>query len=135
MMGMTQGINHLGLTVVDIATTAAFFVDVLGWTESGDDPHYPKTAVTDGVCRLTLWQAGSEAAHHPFDRRRNIGLHHLALQVESDAVLADLAGRIADCPAADVEFMPEPMGQGPRKHMMFVLNGGPRIELTWPGPS
>jgi len=32
-----------------------------------------------------------------------------------------------------VEFMPEFMGQGPRKHMIFAEPGGIRLELFWQG--
>ncbi len=133
MSAETSGINHLGLTVADLRAAADFFVSVLGWDESGFDPSYPRTAVTDGTCRVTLWQAKT-AEPKPFDRHGALGLHHLALQVESEARLNALADKIAAWPGVAVEFMPELMGKGPRKHMMFLMPGGPRLELTWPGP-
>lgn len=34
-MSLTQGINHLGLTVRDLDETANLFLEVLGWKESG----------------------------------------------------------------------------------------------------
>ncbi len=46
--------------------------------------------VSDGTVMLTLWQAEDPATAIPFDRRRGIGLHHLALQVESEAALSEL---------------------------------------------
>ena len=55
-MAVTNGINHLGLAVKDLKQTTLFFTDLLGWTESGYDATYPRTSVTDGVVRLTLWQ-------------------------------------------------------------------------------
>lgn len=128
---MTQGINHLGLAVRDLDASVAFFTDVLGWTEAGRDESYPRSAVTDGTCRLTLWQVLEGAAE--FDRRGNVGLHHLALEVATRDELDEMHDRIAAYPDARVEFAPEPMGSGPRYHMMFAEPGGIRLELVWPG--
>ena len=131
-MPVTRGINHLGLAVHDLNATAAFFVDKLGWQESGRDGSYPRTAVTDGVVRLTLWQVDHSGDVTLFDRRGNVGLHHLALEVESEQVLHELANRL-QAGGVDIEFMPEPVGDGPRKHMMCFEPGGIRIEFIWPG--
>lgn len=129
----TQGINHLGLSVRELDQTAAFFVEALGWQETARDPAYPRCAITDGVSRLTLWQVADPDQTPPFDRRAQTGLHHLALTVDSEQQLNRLAEVIAAWPGVVVEFGPEPMGAGPRKHMMFAEPGGLRIELTWPG--
>ena len=43
------------------------------------------------------------------------------------------AAKIAAYPGAEIEFLPEPVGAGPRKHMMFTEPGGIRLELIWPG--
>lgn len=130
---MTQGINHLGLAVRDLNASVAFFTDVLGWTESGRDESYPRSAVGDGTCRLTLWQVLQHPEPNAFDRRQNIGLHHLALEVATREELYVLHDKISAYPGAKVEFAPEPMGQGPRYHMMFAEPGGIRLELVWPG--
>lgn len=53
-MAITQGINHLGLAVTNLNQTTTFFVDCLGWVESGRDDSYPRCAVSDGSVRLTL---------------------------------------------------------------------------------
>ncbi len=74
----------MGLAVKDLAASTRFFVELLGWTESGRDESYPRTVVSDGVVRLTLWQVDSGCELNAFDRRRNIGLHHLALEVRSE---------------------------------------------------
>lgn len=132
-MPETFGLNHLGLAVADLQKTTEFFTDVLGWSETARDDAYPRNSVTDGQLRLTLWQVDREQTVHPFDRRHNIGLHHLALSVASEADLLRLADRIAQWPGAKIEFMPELMGAGPRKHMMFAEPGGIRMELVWPG--
>ncbi|WP_342077842.1 VOC family protein [Yoonia sp. SS1-5] len=130
-MAETEGLNHLGLAVRDLDETTGFFVDVLGWTETARDPGYPRTTVTDGALRLTLWQTDPGAAD--FDRRAHIGLHHLAMSVPTEQVLMDLADRISRTPGVIVAFMPEFMGKGPRKHMIFTEPGGIRLELVWHG--
>lgn len=132
-MPETKGLNHLGLAVRELAVTKAFFIDLLGWTESGYDPSYPRTAVSDGVVRLTLWQVDHTKDLVSFDRRQNIGLHHLALEVESEAKLTELFKKVEAYPGAKVEFAPELLGKGPRKHMMCSEPGGIRIEFIWQG--
>lgn len=131
-MAQTIGLNHLGLTVRDLDKTTAFFVDVLGWDVTARDETYPRNTVTDGSLRLTLWQVQVDDPA-PFDRKSVIGLHHLALQVADEATLKALAMTLADTPDVVIEFTPEPMGTGPRLHMMFAEPGGLRIELLWAG--
>lgn len=132
-MPETRGINHLGLSVLDLDSSARFFTKALGWTESGRDNSYPRTAVSDGQVRLTLWQVDRQLAVEPFNRRKNVGLHHLALEVDSEERLHALAKSVANWPEVKIEFMPELLGKGPRKHMIFFEPGGNRIELIWPG--
>lgn len=131
-MSETCGINHLGLTVLDLDTTTRFFTDCLGWSELARDETYPRTTVSDGTARFTLWQADRALDTVEFDRRQNIGLHHVALEVESEEQLNALGNKVSTWPGVVVEFMPEPLGGGPRKHMMFAEPGGLRIELNWP---
>ena len=132
-MSETQGINHLGLAVRDLDRSIRFFVDGLGWAESGRDDSYPRSAVTDGVVRLTLWQVDHNLEVARFDRRRNVGLHHLALEVDSEQRLDKLYAHLRFMDGVEIEFAPEPVGAGPRKHMMCYEPGGIRIELIWPG--
>ena len=132
-MSETSGLHHLGLAVRDLDDTVRFFTDALGWTEGPRDMSYPRSSVSDGSVRLTLWQVDHSQPVTGFDRRQNIGLHHLALTVDSMARLEALTDRIAAHPGTQVEFRPEPMGQGPRYHAMFREPGGIRIELVWPG--
>lgn len=132
-MPETVGMNHLGLAVKDLEKSRDFFTKVLDWAESGFDASYPRIAVSDGGVRLTLWQVKNPAKAIPFDRHANIGLHHLALEVETDNKLYELHQKISDYPEAIVEFPPEYVGAGPRKHMMCSEPGGIRIEFIWPG--
>jgi catechol 2,3-dioxygenase-like lactoylglutathione lyase family enzyme len=133
MMYKTRGINHLGLSVRDLDQTVAFFVDCLGWEELGRDESYPRSAVSDGSVRLTLWQVDHALAVNAFHFRQNIGLHHFALELGSEVELNEVANRVSNYPGVSIEFMPELLGEGPRKHMMFNEPGGIRIEFIWPG--
>jgi len=132
-MARTNGLNHLGLAVRDLNETVDFFVNCLGWAESGRDDSYPRSAVSDGILRLTLWQVDHGLAVNDFHRRKNIGLHHLAIEVETEEELLTLGEKVSSYPGVEIEFMPEPVGQGPRQHMMFAEPGGIRLELIWPG--
>jgi catechol 2,3-dioxygenase-like lactoylglutathione lyase family enzyme len=132
-MPETRGLNHLGLAVWDLNESRTFFTELLGWKESGYDESYPRTAVSDGVVRLTLWQVDRSRSVTSFDRKRNVGLHHLALEVESEAKLNEIFSMVSQYPGASVEFAPELLGSGPRKHMMCNEPGGIRIEFIWQG--
>jgi catechol 2,3-dioxygenase-like lactoylglutathione lyase family enzyme len=131
-MAKTTGLNHLGLTVRDLDQTTEFFVDVLGWDLTARDESYPRTTVTDGSLRLTLWQVQSDTPI-PFNRKTGLGLHHLALEVADEETLNALAATLSQTMGVTIEFPPEPMGSGPRQHMMFAEPGGLRIELLWAG--
>jgi lactoylglutathione lyase len=128
----TKGINHLGLAVRNLDQTTSFFTDCLGWTLLARDDSYPRTTVSDGTARFTLWQADPHPPATGFDRRKNIGLHHVALEVSSHQDLEDMADKIRSWPGVEVEFQPEPLSGGPRMHMMFAEPGGIRLEIIWP---
>lgn len=132
-MYKTRGINHLGLSVRNLDQTVAFFVDCLGWEESGRDESYPRSAVSDGRIRLTLWEVDHSLPVEAFHFRKNVGLHHFALELGSEGELSEIAEKVKNYPGVEIEFMPEPVGSGPRKHMIFNEPGGIRIELIWPG--
>jgi len=132
-MFKTRGINHLGLSVSNLDQTDAFFTDCLGWLESGRDNSYPRSAVSDGQLRLTLWQVDHDLDVNGFDFRRNVGLHHVAFEVETLTELETIARAVSDYPGVSIEFMPELVGDGPRMHMIFNEPGGIRIEFIWPG--
>lgn len=128
----TIGINHLGLTVRDLDQTTSFFSDCLGWEVLARDDSYPRSTVSDGTCRLTLWQADKTQPVTDFDRKTNIGLHHLALEVASKDELLAMAEKVRTWPGVEMEFEPEPLSGGPRQHMMFSEPGGIRLEIIWP---
>ena len=126
---ITKGAHHIGLTVPDLARANAFFTDTLGFDQVGEVPDYPAVFLSDGATMITLWQAADPATATPFDRKNVIGLHHLALQVASPEALEALHGKLRTVDDVEIEFAPEPLGNGPVKHMMTAIPGGIRVEF------
>jgi catechol 2,3-dioxygenase-like lactoylglutathione lyase family enzyme len=130
---LTKGSHHIGLTVSDLAGSATFFIDVLGWQEVRRDPDYPAVFVSDGTILVTLWQVEDKAHYRKFDRKNNVGLHHLALMVESEDTLGDIYEKLTKETNVTIEFPPELLRAGPAKHMICYEPSGIRIEFIWPG--
>lgn len=126
---ITQGAHHIGLTVPDLAKTSAFFIETLGFAKVGEVADYPAVFVSDNVIMITLWQARDPASATAFDRKNIIGLHHLALKVETGEALDALHGRLRETVGVEIEFAPEPIGAGPARHMMCAIPGGIRVEF------
>jgi len=131
---LTLGMNHVGLTVNDLDRSVSFFTEALDWTEVGGYPDYPSKFVTDGEIFLTLWQATDPDNAIPFDRKNNVGLHHLALTVKSLEALDVLYERFLEFDGVVIEFSPEPNGGGPTIHMMIREPGGNRLEFAYTPP-
>ena len=87
---LTRGAHHVGLAVPDLEAALGFFRDLLGYKEVGGRPDYPAVFVSDGTLMITLWRVADPETARPFDRRANIGLHHLALKVADAATLDQL---------------------------------------------
>ena len=128
---LTNGPHHIGLTVSNLEQSAAFFTGILGWEEVKRNEEYPSIFVSDGHVMITLW-AIKETPEVPFNRKANVGLHHLALQVSSEAALNQISQSLTDN-QMNVEFAPELLGNGPAKHMMCNDPSGIRIEFIWLG--
>ena len=128
---ITQGVHHVGLTVPDIDATGRFFIDVLGYQQVGEIPEYPAVILSDGVGRITLWQVQDPSRAGPFNHKRVVGLHHLALRVAAED-LDPLCSRLMETEGVAIEFEPEYLGAGPTRHMMFFIPGGIRMELIAP---
>jgi catechol 2,3-dioxygenase-like lactoylglutathione lyase family enzyme len=128
---LTRGIDHVGLTVRDLQQTRDFFIDCLGWEQVGEKPDYPAVFVSDGYIRLTLWACKNERGGDEFDRKSNVGLHHLALRVESEEALKEIFERIEKWPGTKIEFSPELLGKGPKMHTMLYEPGGIRLEFDY----
>jgi len=123
---VTKGIHHVGLTVSDLEGSANFFKALLGWSEVRRDPDYPAIFVSDGKIMITLWGVKSEEPVE-FNKNQNVGLHHLALQVESMEELDNIQSKLSNS-NIKFEFHPEPLRGGPAKHMMCYEPSGIRVE-------
>jgi catechol 2,3-dioxygenase-like lactoylglutathione lyase family enzyme len=108
----TRGVDHVGLSVRNLGSTRHFFCDCLGWGSVGERPEYPAAFVSDGHQLVTLWQVQEPDRAVAFDRRANVGLHHLAFAVADRAGLDALCERVAAWPGVAVEFAPEYSGKG-----------------------
>lgn len=128
---ITSGIHHLGLTVSNLEESAKFFTSLLGWKEVRRNEEYPAIFVSDGNTMVTLW-ATKEQPPAPFDKNRNVGLHHVAFRVGSESALNTVYERLLSNGVA-IEFAPELLRQGPAKHMMCYDPSGVRVEFIWPG--
>jgi len=127
----TSGVHHVGLAVPDLDAAQAFFCDRLGWQVVGGNPDYPAVFVSDGTTRITLWRIAQPAEAVAFDRRRNIGLHHLALAVADDAALEQVYERVRQDPGVAIEFPPVAVRPGsPTRHFICAMPGGVRIEFA-----
>ncbi len=125
----TKGAHHIGLTVPDVATTRAFFTNVLGFSVVGERPAYPAVFVSDGTIMITLWQATGPMSATPFDRKSVVGMHHLALQVADHDALEALGRILAETDGVQIEFAPEQLGETPLRHLMCSIPGGIRVEF------
>jgi catechol 2,3-dioxygenase-like lactoylglutathione lyase family enzyme len=130
---LTLGIDHVGLTVRDLPQTLDFFVSCLGWKQIGERPEYPAAFVSDGHVMVTLWEVKNQDSRVEFDRKTNVGLHHLALKVGSEEALNEIFTRVSGWPGAKVEFAPELLGKGPKRHTMIYEPGGIRLEFDYAG--
>jgi len=128
---LTLGIDHLGLTVRDLKETRDFFINCLGWTQVGEKPDYPAAFVSDGKVLLTLWEVKNQSNRAEFDRKTNVGLHHLGLRVGSEEALNEIYTKISAWPGVKVEFAPEHLGAGPKRHTMIYEPGGIRLEFDF----
>ena len=132
-MKLTRGVHHIGLTVPDLDAAQAFFCDTLGFDQVGGVPDYPSIFVSDGAILLTLWRAADPINARAFDRRANIGLHHLSLAVADDAALDSAWGAVRAHPQVTVDVAPEPIRPGSAtRHFLVFIPGGIRLEFATP---
>lgn len=128
---LTRGVHHVGLAVPDLERAIDFFVEALGWEVVARKDDYPAAFVSDGVVMVTLWRVADPDRAVRFDRRANVGLHHLALAVADESALGATFERVRHHPGVTVEFAPGPIGPGiEQKHFLCAMPGGLRIEFT-----
>jgi len=126
-MSVTSGVHHIGLAVSNLEASAAFFTQLLGWQEVKRRDDYPAIFVKDDALTITLWKTQTEEPVK-FDRKTNVGLHHLALRVESKEALFQLL-EVLKANQIEIEFEPTLRGEGPSMHMMCYEPSGIRIEF------
>jgi lactoylglutathione lyase len=131
-MGYTTGISHVGLAVSDLDASFKFF-EVLGYKKVGGVEAYPSFFLHDGTALLTLWKTEEDAT--PFNRRKNIGLHHLALKVTSRDALDQAFEAVKSVPGTRVTgegaFPPAKLEGTSLTHAIVYEPSGNRIELTY----
>jgi len=128
---ITQGVHHVGLAVPDLDAAVAFFTDALGWRLVGRNDGYPSAFVSDGAVMVTLWRVADPDTATRFDRRANVGLHHLALAVADEAALGVAYERVRGHPGVAIEFASGPIREGiAQKHFICAMPGGLRLEFT-----
>ncbi len=128
---LTDGFNHVGLTVSDLTASSNFFIETLGWKKTGSNSDYPAIFVSDGKMLLTLWQTTSKGNIVKFNRKKNVGLHHLAFSATSFEALDEIYNRVKDVKGVVIEFAPELAYGGPGKHMMIREPSGNRLEFSF----
>ena len=129
---LTAGISHVGLSVSDIDASFQFF-EALGFKKVGGVESYPSFFLSDGSSLLTIWQTDANAV--PFDRRKNVGLHHLAIKVTSREALDEAYAAVSKVKGTRLDgegaFRPEELVGTPLTHAMVFEPSGNRIELTY----
>ncbi len=128
----TLGVNHIGFAVSKLDATTAFFVETLGWSSAGGRPDYPAKFVTNGSIFVTLWQVTDPNNAIAFDRKNNVGLHHMAITVRDLEALNALYEKFKEHDDVIIEFAPEFLGKGPTTHMIIREPSGLRLEFIVP---
>ena len=81
--------------------------------------------------RTALVQGRRQVSYGAFDRRANVGLHHLALKVADRAALAAAHDRVRAHPGTAIAFAPGPMREGSETHhFLCTMPGGVRLEFA-----
>lgn len=125
----TQGIDHIGLTVLDIEQTKTFFMTYLSFEQVGERPDYPAVFLSDETVMITLWQVIDPASARMFDRHHQAGLHHCALRVGSLRELEQVFRIMEQADGVEIESAPVALSNGDGAHMMCIEPGGLRIEF------
>jgi lactoylglutathione lyase len=94
---------------------------------------YPSIFLSDGSSLLTIWK--TDEAYTTFDRRKNVGLHHLAIKVTSRDALDQAYKAVSEVDGTRVDgegaFSPQKLEGTPLTHAMVFEPSGNRIEFTF----
>lgn len=124
---LTSGVSHVGLAVSKLDKSVAFF-EAIGYEKIGGDPSYPSIFLSDGESMITLWQTDDNAT--PFNRKTNIGLHHLAIKVPTLEALQKAYDTVMAIDGVQSDFAPQEITGMPLTHAMVFEPSGCRIEFT-----
>ena len=123
------GVDHVGLSVSNLAASEMFFVKYAGFNVLKRDESYPAAFLNNGSVTVTLWRVKDPKTAVQFDRKNNIGLHHVAFNVTSFKELDKLHEELKTDKSVRIEFAPELLGKGPAKHMIVYEPSGNRVEF------
>lgn len=120
-------LGHIVLYVHDLDRSAAFYRDILGWSQIGDTvPGMPAAAFTAGRTHheLLLIEVGKDAQDLPSGK--HVGLYHFGLKVgDTDAELREALARVE---SAGVTIIG--MSDHTVTHSLYILDpDGNEIEL------
>lgn len=79
---------------------------------------------------LTVWQTKVENPVS-FDRKANVGLHHIAIKVASMDALHQVHSIVSEIAGVIIEFPPQPLKGTPMTHMICFEPGGVRVEFVY----
>ena len=130
MMAVTTGVQHIGLAVSKLEESAAFFTKILGWEEVKRREDYPAIFVRDNALTITLWKTQTDDPVE-FNRKTNVGLHHLALRVENKADLFQLL-EVLKANQIEIEFAQNVIQQPQSVTMITDDTSGRRVEFYDP---
>ncbi len=127
-MSITSGIHHLGLSVSNLESAIHFFTGALGFTLTGRNDDYPAAFLKDSHSLITLWSTADDPT--PFNRKKNEGLHHFAINITTLDTLIDLYHKLSEWKDVIIEKGITAMSPGSStKHFFVRIPGGPRLEL------
>lgn len=126
-----EKIDHLGLSVLNLEASENFFVKYGGFKVVKRDAKYPSAFLKNDSIAITLWQVKDPDNAIRFNRKNNVGLHHVAFSVSSFKALDELYGELKNDKAVKIDFSPELLNKGPAKHMMVFEPSGNRIEFIY----
>ena len=129
---LTTGFSHVGLSVSNLDASFKFF-EALGYKKVGGNEVYPSYFLSDGSSLLTIWKTDEDFT--PFNRRKNVGLHHLALKIPSREALDEAYKAVKNVKGTRIDgegaFAPQELTGTPLTHAMVFEPSGNRIELTY----
>jgi catechol 2,3-dioxygenase-like lactoylglutathione lyase family enzyme len=125
----SAGYHHVGLAVSNLDASIKFF-ETIGFKKIVEDPAYPEVHLLDSNSTLiSLFKTDDDAK--PFDRRKNVGLHHLAIKMPSSEAVTEAYEAVMKIPGVKSDFEPRDQKGAPIRHAMVFEPSGTRIEFAY----